>query len=292
MGAPALTAATRLIPAPAAAPAPSGSVAVTDRRGTSPADQVAPAPVPAGAIPAPGGAPAAGANSGTASPPARPQPVPAGARPSAAPLTPPAPSPGPAPATVAGAANGGSSGAPPRPPVAAAAAARRPAPASRQYAPVQPARSGPGRLLLIALGVLGLAALVALLLVLTTSGGSTHSAASSPASNALQSHRPAGSVTVNASSVTVAVLNGTASNGLAHRVAQKLTGAGYKEGTVETAPDQTHTSTLVAYMPGFKRDAQAVAASLKLPAATVQPVDPSSQAVACPRPAPAPPTSW
>jgi hypothetical protein len=89
---------------------------------------------------------------------------------------------------------------------------------------------------------------------------------------------------VNPASVTVAVLNGTATTGLAHRVALKLSSTGYREGTIATATDQTRTSTVVAYLPGFKRDAQAVAVSLKLRPSAVQPVDSASQAVACPPP--------
>jgi len=83
-------------------------------------------------------------------------------------------------------------------------------------------------------------------------------------------------------SVTVAVLNGTGTSNLAHRVALKLGAAGYKQGTIATAPDQTHTSTVVGYLPGERRQALAVATSLKLGSASVQPVDQSNQAVACP----------
>ena len=77
------------------------------------------------------------------------------------------------------------------------------------------------------------------------------------------------------STVTVSVLNGTASNGLAGRISNQLTSAGYKQGRVATASDQTRTATIVAYMPGHKPDALAVAKSLKLGPASVQPVDPS-----------------
>ena len=80
----------------------------------------------------------------------------------------------------------------------------------------------------------------------------------------------------------MSVLNGTATAQLAHRVATKLAGFGYKEGTVATAADQTRTATVVAYLPGRQRDALAVAKSLKLGPASVQPIDQSTQAVACP----------
>jgi hypothetical protein len=41
----------------------------------------------------------------------------------------------------------------------------------------------------------------------------------------------------------------------------------------------------VAYLPGYRADAEHVAAALKLPATTVRQVNPTAQAVACPPPA-------
>jgi hypothetical protein len=88
------------------------------------------------------------------------------------------------------------------------------------------------------------------------------------------------------SSVTVAVLNGTATNQLAHRVGAKLVADGYKEGAVATASNQTETTTVVAYLPGAKNrtDALHVATSLNLKPASVQQIDQSTQQVACPQP--------
>jgi LytR cell envelope-related transcriptional attenuator len=68
-------------------------------------------------------------------------------------------------------------------------------------------------------------------------------------------------------------------------VALNLSTAGYKRGTVTNATDQTRTTTTVAYLPGFRRDAVAVATSLKLPASSVAPVDQPTESVACPPPA-------
>ena len=111
----------------------------------------------------------------------------------------------------------------------------------------------------------------------------TNTGASNPSA---PRHRTNKSTTpVNPASVTVAVLNGTATSGLAGRVSQKLTADGYKPGKVATAADQTRTSTQVAFMPGHRREALAVAKSLNLGPASVQPVDQSTQAVACPPPA-------
>jgi hypothetical protein len=80
------------------------------------------------------------------------------------------------------------------------------------------------------------------------------------------------------------VLNGTPTNELAHRVALKLTAQGYKQGTVATASSQAQTATAVAFRSGSRNDALHVATALKLGPASVQPIDPSTQAVACPPP--------
>ena len=86
---------------------------------------------------------------------------------------------------------------------------------------------------------------------------------------------------VNPRTVTVAVLNGTATAGLAHRTAQRLVTMGYIEGAVTTASDQTRTSTTVAYIPGARAQALAVAKALKLGPASVAPVDQGTRTVAC-----------
>jgi hypothetical protein len=86
--------------------------------------------------------------------------------------------------------------------------------------------------------------------------------------------------------VTVAVLNGTAVNQLAHRIADRLAAHGYKDGTIATAANQTQTSTVVAYLRGTK-DRQAavhVARTLGLRSSAVRPVDQSTLQVACPAP--------
>ena len=95
---------------------------------------------------------------------------------------------------------------------------------------------------------------------------------------------PDASVTaVNPATVTVAVLNGTSTNGLAGDVSTKLHGDGYKKGYVGNfTSNQTQTSTAVLYMRGYKRDATSVATALKLRPAAVQPIDPSTQPIACP----------
>jgi LytR cell envelope-related transcriptional attenuator len=216
----------------------------------------------------------------------------------------------PAPVTVAGGANGASHDHVETPPpvaarTAAATAAPPPpriqirpgttAPGRRPPAPPrgQPQRGGGGpsrarRGLVALLVAVIVAAVVGGLLVLTSGGSSNKTNTASASSNrhtTTTTHRRAtkpGPVTP--SSVTVAVLNGTATSGLAGRVSQKLIGDGYKKGQVATAADQTHTTTIVAYLPGHRNDALAVAHSLGLGPPTVQAVDQAAQGVACSAP--------
>ncbi len=210
----------------------------------------------------------------------------------------------PSPATVAGGANGaahenlqpqpvgaGQAPLPPPPrvqtrPGPSTAPGRRPPSAPRGQAQRGGmGRSRPRRVLAGLLAALLVAGVVVVLLVVTGGNSAKNAATSSgQASNAPTQHRRSKPVALNPSSVTAAVLNGTATAGLAHRVAVKLGGAGYRQGAVATAADQTRTATVVAYMPGHRRDALAVASTLKLGSASVQPVDQNTQAVACPPP--------
>ena len=135
--------------------------------------------------------------------------------------------------------------------------------------------------------LIAVAAIAALVIITATGGGSSSSRSRSAATtNAPGPSRRGTPPAFTPSSVTVAVLNGTATNDLAHRVAAKLTSGGYKQGNVFTASNQTQAATVVAYLPGFRNDALHVATALKLGPASVQAIDQSSQAVACPQPAP------
>lgn len=228
---------------------------------------------------------------------------------------------GPAPATAAGGANGASHrpvAAPastlPRPvPVAAGVAARpasgpprggagqgrspgagQPRPGAGQPHPGGPARpqgTAPrpaprrsrGRLALGALvAALGLGVVVAGVIVLTN-GSNASTASKSAASSSLSSHRTGATTAVQPSTVTVSVLNGTDMQGLALRVSDRLKAEGYRKGDVNNASDQTQATSVVAYMtPADKRDALAVAASLKLRRSTVRAIDVNTRAIACP----------
>jgi hypothetical protein len=157
--------------------------------------------------------------------------------------------------------------------------------ASRPPMPLRPVpqRSRTGRVLAaIVVAVLAAAAIVAGIVVLTRHSGAS-SASKSSANSTLASHRTSRGTVVSPSTVTVTVLNGTDMQGLAGRVLSRLVGDGYRQGTAKNASDQTQTNSVVAYMaPSERRDALAVAASLKLTQASVQPVDAATKAIACP----------
>ena len=130
-------------------------------------------------------------------------------------------------------------------------------------------------LLLAVLLVIGAAAAV---VILTSSNGNS-TPASPPASNT-----PKPAATFDPAHFNVAVLNGTATNQLAHKVGAKLAADGFAEGRLATASNQTVTSTIVAYLPGpgNRQAALHVAKTLHLKPSAVAPIDPDTQAVACP----------
>ncbi len=256
VGAPALTAATKLIPTPGpAAPAPGAAVA--------------PPEFDAGAAPPPATVAGAGVGNGHS-------------RGSLSNL-------GGLPAPVS--AGPGPAQPPPRVQIRPGAA---PAPSRRPVGPQRASTASPPgsrtrRIIAAVVGALVVAAVVVGLIAITSSGGGgaakTSSAANSNAPTGTRRSQPA----INPAGVTVAVLNGTATARLANRVGGVLKTAGYKDGTITNAPDQTHTATVVAYLPGSKRDAVAVAKALKVTPDSVQAIDQNTRAVACPAaPAPCP----
>lgn len=68
---------------------------------------------------------------------------------------------------------------------------------------------------------------------------------------------------VQPSQITVAVLNGTSTPGLANTVGSSLRAAGFKLGSVTNASRADYTSTVVMYASGNKAEARAVARQLK-----------------------------
>lgn len=286
VGAPALNAATRLIPGVEA-----GAISIRATGAAAPASAAAAAAasaVPAAravSAPASGGPPAGSPSTG------------------AAVMTPP----GPAPSTAAGGANGGTgtrvpppAPAPvPAPPPASARAAQPPPRGQIRSAPTRPASGGPHRAgpppsgrsgmsgaVLVIAGLLVVAAVVVVLLLVTGGGSSPSSSSSSSAGSTTTSgkhHRSGRShVALTPSAITVSVLNGTATPNLAATVSNRLGSSGYKPGRVTNAVDQGLTSTIVGYLPGHRPAALLVAKSLGLGQASVQAVDPSNESVACP----------
>jgi len=148
-------------------------------------------------------------------------------------------------------------------------------------------RSSTGRLFTVLAVLLLVGAVVAGVFVIKNinngSSKSKSSAAEAAATRAAENRRSTSVAAVKPFTVTVAVLNGTSTNGLAGAVSDKLGAAGYQKGYVGNfTANQTQTSTSVLYMRGAKRDATAVAAALKLRPTAVQPIDQSTQQLACP----------
>jgi hypothetical protein len=207
--------------------------------------------------------------------------------------------PGPPPSTTAGGANGNRT--PPAPPPASAgqtlsgrerlpgrSAGARPAAAAtggRRRAGKRSGGSRVGRGAIVVAAVVVVIVAVGVLLVVTNSGGGSGStaAATHPARTAAstRSHRGKNATAVTPATVTVAVLNGTSTSNLAHDISSKLQAAGFKQGRIATAADQTQSATIVGYLPHDRADALAVARSLKLGPASVQAVDANNRTVAC-----------
>jgi hypothetical protein len=290
VAAPALTAATKLIPTPDFADA------------VEPIQVPFARPAAADAIAA--GALVAGAATAAASPAVVAElPVPVAGGPPIAPGPPIAA--GPPPATAAGGNGAGAghlaadapvgvvaaapvSAEPPSPLVPLsrggfAAPPRRPAGRSpHDAAPAAGSRFSGRRWVIAALTALAVAAAAVVALVVSSSGGSKPNHVAAATSRPQTTRRGPRPSAVDRAAVSVAVLNGTATSGLAGRISQQLSGDGYKVGAQPAdAADQTHATTTVGYAPGARSDALAVARSLKLGPSSVAPIDSGTQAIAC-----------
>jgi hypothetical protein len=153
-------------------------------------------------------------------------------------------------------------------------------------------RSGIGRVFTVLAVLLVIGVVVGGVIVIRNinHSSSQHTSSAAAAQSAVASRRTSHSVVIKPSTVTVSVLNGTDQSGLAGRVSSKLSAIGFKKGAVTNASDQTHTTTVVQYVPHAKNDALAVAKSLKLARTSVQPLDQATEQIACP-PASGPCTS-
>jgi LytR cell envelope-related transcriptional attenuator len=137
---------------------------------------------------------------------------------------------------------------------------------------------------ILLLGGLALVA-VAVIAVLALSGGGKDSPSEAPVTaggTPAQTTGATGSSTPGAAPahdrITVAVLNGTTTVGLASTVAGTLTADGFVQGPVTNASDQGRSVTVVSYFDGREREAREVAQTLNVPADAVQPIDADTEA--------------
>lgn len=304
----ALGSATVLVPlpkhppgaAPAASPVTSAPVAAP----ATPAPNAPPvAPPTATAVPAGAAATSAGAAPAPATVAAQ-----APARPAVAPPSPPPtvaspsatnghsdtfpPVSRPAPARPTGGARpparGGARPGPARPaarqPAAAPLRARSTPSATVRTAPTaggDASRGGRRRLLLVGLVLVAIAAVAVIALASKGSNTPSQTAAATGGTPAGQTTRPTRSTPAAAPAhnrITVAVLNGTTTAGLASRVAATLTGNGFRQGPVTNASDQQRSVTVVSYFGGHEAEAREVAKTLNVPSDAVQPIDPDTEA--------------
>jgi LytR cell envelope-related transcriptional attenuator len=158
----------------------------------------------------------------------------------------------------------------------------RPAPAGpprRPGAPDHPSRVG--RVVAILLTLLAIGVAVAVLLIVTSGGGNSAKSGSTATTNSPAKHHHGRVKPFDTAAVTVAVLNGTSTSGLAAHVSHQLGALGYKQGPTTNAADQTQTTTTVFYLPGHRKAAVEVAKALKLPNSRVTAIDSGTQAIAC-----------
>jgi hypothetical protein len=133
---------------------------------------------------------------------------------------------------------------------------------------------------------------VALVLVLTSLGGSSGTPSSTSSSSAqtaskaspkhTKTHRsatPKPAIPANAAEISVAVLNGTETTGLAHRISGQLQQTGYSQAAaLAGSPPGSNQVTVVEYAAGHRSDAEAVARTLGT--SQVQPIEGSVASLA------------
>jgi len=133
------------------------------------------------------------------------------------------------------------------------------------------------RRLALLLGGLGVLAVIAIAVLVLSGGGSSPSTPAAVATQASTRRTSARrQVPANAPAhdrVTVAVLNGTATAGLANTVMTTLTDDGFVKGPVTNASDQGRSVTVVSYYSGNEAAAQEVAQALGISSDAVGPID-------------------
>jgi hypothetical protein len=153
--------------------------------------------------------------------------------------------------------------------------------ASASRSAKRPTESRAARGLVVLLSAVAVAVVAAITLIAKSGGPKTATTTRGPVSSASGSGHHTRTVQVVASSVTVTVLNGTSTTGLAHTISLRLAHAGFKPGQVTNAASQAQTTTLVGYTPHHQADALAVTKVLKLASNPVRPVAAAAEAIAC-----------
>lgn len=115
--------------------------------------------------------------------------------------------------------------------------------------------------------VFGIAVLVGVLLSLSGGGGSSHANTTthhgSSRAHAPSHHRHSSSAAAASPAETlVVVLNGTETNGLAHRISANLQQSGYARAEALDANPAAHSTSVVQYAEGHRTEAQNVAQTL------------------------------
>ncbi len=108
-----------------------------------------------------------------------------------------------------------------------------------------------------------------------TASSSSQTLTNTSAKHAKPHHRTSGKTaakTVNPAETPVAVLNGTETTGLAHRISSNLQQSGYSQASALSGrPPGANEVTVVEYASGHQAEAEAVARSLSV--AHVQPIE-------------------
>jgi hypothetical protein len=83
---------------------------------------------------------------------------------------------------------------------------------------------------------------------------------------------------IDPATVTVAVLNGTAVDGLAADLGDEVKAEGYRLGTVTNGAEQERAESVVLFVDGARREAEGVARRLNI--GQREPIDPENQGIA------------
>ena len=108
----------------------------------------------------------------------------------------------------------------------------------------------------------------------TSTSGASRAGAGKHSSRAATPRRSAQTATVSPAETQVAVINGTGTAGLAHRLAASLQQGGYSQATpLNGVPPGTRQTTVVQYTSGHRAEASSVARALGV--SQVQPIEAS-----------------